>query len=114
VIREAAVSHYGQGLFAALNALRVPRPSFSLGGLADGLGRTLRNNLAIPGFAAGGLADLTPARSAGPPVSLNLDLRTNAGRFRGQVMADRDVAEALTRFAVIDQIASMGKKSGAY
>lgn len=115
VIRAAAVSHYGPGLLAALNAMRLPRlPGFSLGGLADGLGRTLRANLAIPGFAAGGLANLAPAPARAANVPITLDLRTDRGRFRGQAMADRDVAEALTRFAVIDQIASMGKKSGAY
>ncbi len=94
---------------AALNAMRLP--GFSLGGLADGLGRTLRANLAIPGMAAGGLTP-APARSATVPITL--DLRTDRGRFRGSAMADREVAEALSRFAVLDQITSMGKKSGAY
>ncbi len=112
VIRAAAVQHYGSGLLSALNAMRLPRlPGFSLGGLADGLGRTLRANLAIPAFAAGGPV-LAPARAAAVPITL--DLRTDRGRFRGSAMADRDVAEALSRFAVIDQITSMGKKSGAY
>ncbi len=92
--------------------MRLPRlPGFSLGGLADGLGRTLRDNLAIPGFAAGGPV-LAPARAATVPITL--DLRTDRGHFRGSAMADRDVAEALSRFAVLDQITSIGKKSGAY
>ncbi len=106
------MQHYGPQLMAALNAMRLPRlPGFSLGGLADGLGRTLRANLAIPGMAAGGL---TPAPAKANTVPITLDLRTDRGRFRGSAMADREVAEALSRFAVLDQITSMGKKSGAY
>ncbi len=112
VINAAAVKYYGLDRLLALNAMRLPKlPGFSLGGLADGLGRTLRANLAIPAFAAGGPV-LAPARAAAVPITL--DLRTDRGRFRGSAMADRDVAEALSRFAVIDQITSMGKKSGAY
>jgi len=88
VQRARAVQYYGPQFMAALNALRIPRDrlrGFNMGGLVDGLSRSL-----LPGFAAGGMV-------SGGGRHVTVDLRTNAGTFT--MMTDEDTAVALTRVA---------------
>jgi hypothetical protein len=93
VVSARAVSHYGADLFAALNAMRLPRDfigGFSMGGLA----RAISGNR----FAAGGSV------SAGHPVVLNID------RHSFNMSAGGDTIAQLKRFAVTSQLSSTGRK----
>ena len=112
IMRPEAVRKYGIGMMSAINAMRVPLDGlrgFSVGGLVEGVGASIMSALAIPHYAGGGLA-----LAGGGSVRVDLDLRTDRGRFRGSVMADAAVAEALTRYAVKDQLLSTGPKPGTY
>ena len=116
VQQAKAVRYYGQAFMAALNAGRIPRaalPGFNLGGLvggfSDGLARSL-SSLApapIPAFATGGLVT---GGGGGAKTPVNLYI----GGQRFPVLADDDVAEALTRIARRDQRASAGKTPARY
>jgi len=63
---------------------------FDMGGLVDGLNRSLSVGM-LPGFAAGGLVPASGGRR------FTVDLRTNAGTFA--MTTDEDTAIALTRVA---------------
>jgi hypothetical protein len=102
VIRAAAVEHFGPAFFAALNNLRMPK--FSLGGLADGLAASL----AIPRFAGGGMV---PAGTGGSlhPVTINFPGAGGIG-----VRASGDAVAQMRRAAVRAQFASGGRKPSGY
>jgi phage-related protein len=104
VVRAAAVNHFGPQVFAALNALRVPK--FSMGGLAE------RFSPKVPRFAAGGLADLPAPRAGGRPIALTID--SGGAKEVFNVWADEDVAEKVVRYAVSRQVASAGRRSSAF
>ncbi len=93
VVNARAVTHYGPDLFAALNAMRLPRDfinRFSMGGLARSLGGNR--------FAAGGQV------RSGNPVVLNID------RQSFNMTAGDDTIAQLKRFAVTAQLSSTGRK----
>ncbi len=93
VVNARAVSHYGSDLFAALNAMRLPRDfisRFSMGGLARSLGGNR--------FAAGGQV------RSGNPVVLKID------RQSFNMTAGDDTIAQLKRFAVTAQLSSTGRK----
>ncbi|MHB2169968.1 phage tail tape measure protein [Alsobacter sp. R-9] len=127
VVRARAVDHYGVGLLAAINNLRVPFDrvrKFASGGLVRGA-RRMREG--IPTFATGGLASAianalaipsaamvpSPMRasssgagaSAMRPVVVNI-----GGQSFGPMLAPAEVASKLERFAVSNQIRSAGAK----
>jgi hypothetical protein len=92
VVRAQAVKHYGTGLFAALNAMALPKDfmsHFAMGGLARAGGNR---------FAAGGQV------SAGNPFTLVID------RHSFNMTAGSDTITALKRYAVASQISSTGRK----
>lgn len=103
VMRPEAVRKYGVGFLAALNSMKLPLDQlrgFSVGGLVDGLSRSL----AVPTFATGGL-NLAPAMaSRGRPITLVLD-----GRSFGGLSASDDAAESLIRYARKRGLASAGR-----
>lgn len=100
VIRAAAVRKFGPAFFAALNSLRIPE-GFSLGGMLDGLGRSM----AIPHLASGGLVPAVASSGvSGRPVNVSFDGETFA------MVAPDDVAEKLIRAAQRSSIRSGGKK----
>lgn len=108
VIRAAAVRHFGANFFAALNAMRMPR--FNVGGLVDGVNRMM----AVPRFAAGGLAAPAALASAGGGRNLGtLKLRLADGETVS-VMTDDMVAAKLARFAGKSDVASGGRKPSGY
>ncbi len=93
VVNARAVTHYGPDLFAALNAMRLPRDfisRFSMGGLARSLGGNR--------FAAGGQV------RSGNPVVLKID------RQSFNMTAGDDTITQLKRFAVTAQLSSSGRK----
>ncbi len=93
VVNARATSFYGPDLFAALNAMRLPRDfisRFSMGGLARALGGNK--------FAAGGQV------RSGNPVVLKID------RQSFNMTAGDDVIGSLKRFAVASQLSSTGRK----
>ncbi len=93
VVNARAVSHYGPDLFAALNAMRLPRDfvsRFAMGGLA----RSISGNR----FAAGGQV------RSGNPVVLKID------RQSFNMTAGDDTIAQLKRFAVASQLSSTGRK----
>lgn len=93
VINAKAVTHYGADLFAALNAMRLPRDfinRFNMGGMV----RAATGNH----FASGGLV------AAGNPVILNIDRQSFA------MSAGHDTIKQLKRFAVSSQLSSTGRK----
>lgn len=128
VIRAAAVRRYGSSFFAALNGMRVPVQAlrdlvhgFSAGGPVHVPVRDL-----VQGFASGGLVTggsgsfqsvVDALRSGGLERSdggtTRLDLTIGNETFRG-LLAPRDVADKLTRFALGEQVRSGGRKPGWY
>ncbi len=93
VVNARAVSHYGPALFAALNAMRLPKDfigRFAMGGLA----RSVSGNR----FAGGGQV------RSGNPVILKIDRQTF------NMTAGDDTVASLKRFAVAAQLASTGRK----
>lgn len=87
VVQSAAVSHYGSGLFEALNSL-------SVGGFATG-------------GAVGVSAPRTPASAGGGPSSV-LNLTIDGQQFNG-LKAPEHVATKLKTYAVGRQASSAGK-----
>lgn len=110
VMRVPAVRKYGLSFMRAINAGRLPK--FNLGGLVDGMTRSLAP-FAIPGFDTGGPVEFASA-SSGRRVSVDLDLRTDHGHFRGSVLSDRSTAEALLRFSADKQLVSGGRRPSSY
>lgn len=128
VIRAAAVRRYGSSFFAALNNMRVPVAAlrdlvngFSAGGPV----RVPVHDL-VQGFASGGLvtgqsdpfrvvADALRSGGSerGDGATTRLDLTIGGETFRG-LIAPRDVADKLTRFALGEQVKSGGRKPGWY
>lgn len=126
VINARAVAHFGRDFFAALNALRPPAgmpgaprislgslsvmPRFSLGGLVDGMQRSL-SALVLPGFAQGGFVDMASAGAGRPlhPVTINFPGQSISG-----VLAPTDVVDKLRRAAVSAQVARGGTKPDWY
>ncbi|RUW42992.1 MULTISPECIES: hypothetical protein [unclassified Mesorhizobium] len=108
VIRAKVVKALGADFFHAINngflpsldAFRSLSRGFSVGGLADGLTR----GMAIPRFAAGGLAsaDLAPAGVGGLTGKLvHVDLQYGPSRNEvARMIAEDSVVDRLTRFAV--------------
>ena len=93
LVNARAVSHYGPALFAALNAMRLPKDfigRFAMGGLA----RSVSGNR----FAGGGQV------RSGNPVILKID------RQVFNMTAGDDVVESVRRFSVKAQLSSIGKK----
>lgn len=103
IIKARAVSHYGAGLFAALNNMRLPRelPGFSMGGLASAIGSALGPSR-LPAFAAGGSV------GGGRPINLSID-----GKTFGLVAPD-DTADSLSRFVMSKRVRSSGTRPGWY
>lgn len=98
VINARAVSHYGPDLFAALNAMRLPRDflsRFNMGGLVRAIAGTM------PHFASGGIVT---AAAATAPVTFVIDRQTFDVRASDQTVAK------LRRYAVASQLSSAGRK----
>lgn len=104
VINAKAVRHFGLDFVAAINSMRLPLDrlrGFSLGGMAEGLNRSL----AIPRFAAGGLAALGPAA---PALTHTLNLTIGGETFAG-LMAPEDTAMQLLRYTGKRTMRSAGR-----
>lgn len=107
VIQAAAVKKFGVGFFNALNHGVLPSlkglRGFSMGGLADGLNRSM-SQLAIPRFATGGLATLPTAAAATSQtagmVPLHFSFNTD------------EIFEAFTPAAVASRMRSAAVESG--
>lgn len=112
VVRAKAVEHYGPGLFAALNSLRLPEDfldgirRFSVGGLVDGINRSMTAGLSIPRFAEGGLV----LAGGGRPFSLTLP---NGETVSGMTIQP-DAVTQLMQFARLEAISSAGRKPRRY
>lgn len=103
VITAAGVQKYGAGMIHLLNSLRLPKDffrGFSLGGLADGINRSL----AIPTFSMGGLATAGPAA---PAAMHTLNLTIGGETFHG-LLAPEDTAASIMRFAAKRNIRRAG------
>ncbi len=95
VVNARAVSHYGPDLFAALNAMKLPRDfisRFSMGGLA----RAISNNR----FAAGGAVSTTNGNRS---LTLVLDQK------RFSVTGSKGTIDDLEREASLRGLAMIGK-----
>lgn len=101
VVQAAAVRRFGLDFLQAINSMRLPQGGFSLGGLADGINRSL----AIPRFATGGLAALGPAAPSLRPFNLNIGGETFSG-----LLAPEDVASSLMRYASHRSLCRAGAK----
>ncbi|TIL34322.1 phage tail tape measure protein [Mesorhizobium sp.] len=107
VIQAAAVKKLGVGFLSALNNGFMPSlkslRGFSMGGLADGLNRSM-SQLAIPRFATGGLAALPTAAAASSQttgmVPLHFSFNTD------------EIFEAFTPSAVASRMRSAAVESG--
>jgi hypothetical protein len=116
VIKAAAVKKYGHGLFAMLNSMRMP---------ASAVGRMLAD---LRGFAGGGPVDLShmfsslrggslPSFATGGNVSdgarQTINLSIGGQSFDGMI-APKEVADKLVRFALNEQVKSGGRKPSWY
>ena len=93
VIRARAVQHYGAQVFERLNAMAMPR--------------TL-----VPAFAGGGLVLPMPAEtggSSGGGAYATVNLTIGGDVFRG-LMAPRETAERLIRFATAEEQRRAGRR----
>lgn len=100
VVRARAVQHYGSQLFDLLNGMALPRglmPGFAAGGLVPA---------SIPALAEGGAAS-----GGGSYATVNLTL---GGEVFGGLMAPRETAERLIRFAMTEDMKSAGRRPGWY
>ena len=88
VVRARAVRHYGADLFRQLNSMTFPRGGL-MGGYASG---GLVSGSTVPVVAG-------PAAPAGPYANLNL---TIGGESLSGLMAPRETADRLVRFALAD------------
>ncbi len=100
VVKARAVQHYGTDLFRRLNAMALP-PGSLLGGYAGG---GLVSGSTVP-VAAG------PSGPVGPYANLNLSI---GGESFAGLMAPRETAERLVRFALHEQAKSAGRRPGWY
>jgi len=103
VQQARAVSYYGLDFMHAINQMQLPRNlfrGFSLGGLVDGVNRSL----AIPRFAAGGLADIGPTAPGLRPFVLQIGAEQIGGLF-----ARESAVEQVMRFAAQRHIARAGR-----
>lgn len=107
VMQAKAVRHYGTGFMRAVNEMRLPK--LSLGGLVDGLARSLTLPLMpVPAYAHGGpvtAGALVPAPAAKSESRFTLAL--DGQRF--PVRADQEVAEALGRVALRQDRTRIGR-----
>ena len=107
VVRAKAVEHYGPGLLSAINAMALPKgtlPRFALGGLVDGINRSLMGLMPVPAYAGGGGVPAEAlAQAGGRPIILQLGDR----EFR--MTADEETAESLGRFALRQERSRIGK-----
>lgn len=117
VVRAAAVQHYGPQLFEMLNRMALPQAlRRAKGDLIGVMGAIPR---ALEGFASGGLvpgplpafADGGAAAGGGPHATLNLSI--GGETFRG-LMAPRETADRLIRFATSEEVKSAGRRPGWY
>jgi tape measure domain-containing protein len=104
VIQAAAVKKYGHALFAALNGMRLPTNflKFSEGGsvnLADAISGLVPATVSLP--------------NQGPSDRVTVDFKI-AGKSIGEMIAPRDVADNLVRFALNQQARSGGRKPNWY
>jgi hypothetical protein len=104
VMQARAVRYYGTSFMRAVNHMRLPK--FSLGGLVDGLARSLTLPLMpIPAYAAGGpVAAALPAAPSGESL---FTLVLGGQSF--QVRSDQETAEAIGRIALIEDRHSIGR-----
>jgi len=107
---QALVRRFGGGILHLINNFhRVGAlPAFSLGGLVEGVSRRLSSTFELPGFAAGGMVNFSPAAAGHSqlhPVTIDL----GGGRSVGGLFAPVDVVQALKRASVLDRIASGGR-----
>ena len=113
VIKAAAVRKYGHGIFAALNSMR----------LSPNMMRGL-----LRGFKMGGMVDMSSGLGAGTPLKLSgggavdsaggvsrqtINLTIGGQTFAG-LLAPKEVADKLTRFALNEQVKSGGRKPSWY
>lgn len=106
VVRAKAVQHYGPALLRAINGIRLPRDAFqgfSLGGLVEGLSRSL--TVLPKGFAMGGLVPQVASAGAGRTVNVNLSM----GGQSFAMLADEVVANKLIRVATGQKMRAAGK-----
>ena len=119
VIRADAVAHYGPQLFDLLNRMRLPPRA--LQGLQGGGSDLLRSLTAsLTGFRAGGLVSApVPALATGGPAPsgggsyATLNLTIGGQTFAG-LMAPRQTAEQLLRFARTEEVKSAGRRPNWY
>ncbi len=102
MMKARAVGHYGVGFMEAINNMRLP--SFSTGGLVDGLAGAMSSIMPRTHYADGGLV-AAPAASGGRPVVFNLD-----GQAFGPFTAGEETVSRLERFAANRQARSAGRK----
>ena len=104
VINARATRFWGLPFLAAINAMLDPLRGFSIGGLADGVSRSVAMP-AIPRFAGGGLAlaGLTPGRT----VQLELKLGDTNEIF--QTITDEEVVGRLARAATRERMLAIGR-----
>ncbi|KQZ19362.1 hypothetical protein ASD50_07720 [Mesorhizobium sp. Root552] len=117
VMRAAVVKRLGVDFFHAINNGILPSlkglKGFSVGGLVDGIGRSL--SVDIPRFAGGGFANmqLAPAASSGgfsgTPVTI---VMPDGERF--DTVAPVQVAAKLSTYATGSATLSAGRKPGWY
>lgn len=113
VIRAAAVQKYGSQLFNALNSMRLPARAirqllgYAGGGAVGGLDL---------GSVLSGLRMPAPHFAEGGPVTVDrvaVDFKIGGESFQ-DLLAPREVADRLIRFAMSEQVRSGGRKPGWY
>lgn len=124
VIQAKAVRKYGHALFAALNSMKLSVGQVrSIIAGAGGIGASGLTK-AFAGFAQGGLVGAefgslavpVPAGLAGggSPSGDMVNVRIDLAGEEFQMLADRDVAERLSRFTTNEQVKSGGRKPSWY
>ena len=103
VVRASAVKHYGASLFAALNAMSLPRQGFALGGLVEALGALRPAPLKM---ATGGLVG-----TAGIAPGATINLAIGGEIFRG-LSAPEDTAKRLIKYARTRSMLGAGRFPG--
>lgn len=100
VVRAKAVDHYGVGFFQALNQMKIPAPSFNMGGIVDGLSSIMPRTH----FADGGLVTASAGGGGARPVVINVP----GGTFSATMQDDE--VERFGRWATGKSLRSAGKK----
>jgi len=112
VIQAKAVRKYGHSFMAALNSMRLPKDmlskilsqGFSTGGFANHF--AMGGPVGMPSISLAGGGSATDAQTV---VNLTIGRET----FNGMI-APKDVADKLVRFAVNERVRSAGRKPGWY